>query len=81
MTNVEELVPGMKVNLAGDQATFVARTTHPLWPSLQLVVWRMRDGGWSHDALDARQDVGTVVPSTAYERDMNLREALLGGAS
>jgi hypothetical protein len=78
---VEELVPGMKVDLAGNQATFVARATHPLWPSLQLVVWRMRDGDWFHDALDLWQDVGTTAPSTASERETNLREALLGERS
>jgi hypothetical protein len=78
MTRVEELVPGMKVNMPnGEQATFIIRTTHPIWQHLQLVVWRMPDD-WSHDALEARQDVGTVVPSTSYEREVNLRDAFLG---
>lgn len=67
----------------GDQATFVVQTTHPIWRQLRLVVWRMPDSWgpdvWSLDALDARQDVGTVVPSRAYEREVNLRHALLSG--
>jgi hypothetical protein len=87
MTRVNELMPGMKVNMpTGEQATFVVQTQHPLWPSLQLVVWKMPndwpndsgEGAWSHDALDPRQDIGTVVPSTPYEREVNLRAALLG---
>ena len=86
MTRVQELMPGMKVNMpTGEQATFVVQAQHPLWPSLQLVVWRMPndwpnsgEGVWSHDALDALQDIGTVVPSTSYERETNLRTALLG---
>lgn len=85
MTRVEQLVPGMKVIMpSGDQATFVAQTTHPLWPHLQLVVWRMPENWapdvWSHDALDARQDVGAVVPCSSIERATNLRHALLPGA-
>lgn len=83
MTVVAELIPGQIVDgPAGtelESATFVAQTEHPIWPSLRLVVWRLhRDDSWSHDALDARQDVGTARASSAEERHVNLRLALLG---
>jgi hypothetical protein len=58
-------------------AVFVARTEHPIWPHLQLVIWRMDDGSWSHDALLARQDVGAVTDATPDERRHRLREAML----
>jgi hypothetical protein len=65
MSHVYELLPGDVVEndwIGGPKrACFVAQTEHPVWPSLQLVIWRMDDGRWSHDALDARQEVGEVV--------------------
>lgn len=81
---VMELHPGDLVNQGHVQSTFVAQTVHPLWPHLRLVVWRVPEslglpGNWSHDALDPRQVVGTVVPATPYERTERLRAALLGG--
>ncbi len=42
-------------------ALFIARADHPVYRGLQLVIWRMGTGRWSHDALDPRQDVGTIV--------------------
>jgi len=72
---VAELVPGMVV--AG--ATYVAQAEHPLFPGLRLVVWRLPTGKWSHDALDARQEVGNPDPSDAAACVRNLRAALLGG--
>ena len=86
---VYELVPGMTFKPAvGDTAVFIQRAPHPLWPNLQLVIWRMYGSGpsgdadapwWSHDALSAEQDVGdpdwsAPAPATA------LRTALLDGA-
>jgi hypothetical protein len=80
---VAELIPGQRVTLTGlfggRAATFVARTEHPIWPSLQLVIWWLHDGAWSHDALHAQQDLGVdPEPSTADERLTNLRIAILG---
>lgn len=62
-------------------AVYVTQAQHPIWPHLQLVVWRLVDGTWSHDVLDSRQFVGTVAPSTAGERQKRLKAALLGGES
>jgi hypothetical protein len=78
LTAVAELIPGDLVTQAGTSAIFIARSTHPLWPNLQLVVWRLDDGSWSHDALDARQDVGDVEPAGDESRTARLRAALLG---
>lgn len=80
MTTVAELIPGDVVDNGLDSATFVARTQHPLWPSLQLVVWRMADGSWSHDALHTSQDVGQARSADVFARQAALRWALLGGA-
>jgi hypothetical protein len=84
---VIDLLPGDHVTMPGARkpATFVASTAHPLWPHLQLVVWRLpaghSAGDWSHDALDLRQVAGTRVPSTHGERQSRLRDALMGGAA
>lgn len=83
MTAVHELIPGCKITLPGPDgdlsATFVAQTRHPIWPNLCLVIWRLADGSWSHDALDPRQQVGEMLPSDVFSRMANLRAALLGG--
>jgi len=81
MATVGELRHGEQLVLDGPfgtiTSTFVAETQHPIWPNLRLVIWRMGDGSWSHDALDFAQDVGTPEPSTPDERQTNLRRALL----
>jgi hypothetical protein len=82
MATVMELLPGDEVSVVAPEgaktAVFVAETAHPLWPSLRLVVWRLDSGEWSHDALSALQEVGTVRPSSSAERVERLRAALLG---
>jgi hypothetical protein len=79
MTTVAELIPGDIVDvLPLSSGTFIARTQHPIWPHLQLVVWRLADSSWSLDALDARQDVGEARAATHLGRDLALRDALLG---
>jgi hypothetical protein len=78
MTTVSALRPGDLDAHAGHHAVYIAQTEHPIWPHLRLVIWRLEDGMWSHDALDWRQDIGTVTPSTAAEREQRLRVALLG---
>lgn len=83
---VVDLIPGDEVTIfGGSSAVFVARTDHPIWPNLQLVVWRLPKGHpigeWSHDALSPVQEVGDVTRSTPDERQARLRAALLGGRS
>src|SRR5690554_7124055 len=78
MTAVAELLPGDLVTNAGQSATFITHTAHPLWPHLRLVIWRMADGTWYHDALDARQQVGEVEPADLFARRSRLQAALLG---
>jgi hypothetical protein len=77
---VRDLVPGDVVwreEMPGVEATFVARTDHPIWPRLQLVVWKINDGSWSHDALSIDQEVGSVTLTAPEERLASLRRALL----
>lgn len=81
MARVMDLVPGDEITLALDSAVFVARTEHPLYVGLDLVVWRMADGSWSHDALNRHQDVGQVTPSDHVTRIGRLRSALHGGGA
>lgn len=57
-------------------AVYVTQAEHPLYAGLRLVVWRLDDGGWSHDALRPDQDVGTAVDTVPYQRVMRLRAAL-----
>ena len=75
---VSELVPGDRVRHVLDEATFVSRGPHPLYPGLALVTWCMSDGTWYHDALDPAQEVGVLVES---DRTDNLRAALLNGVT
>lgn len=82
MATVAELAPGDLVTSGGTSAVFIARTVHPIWPDLNLVIWRVEDDGyghWSLDALSSRQYVGDVMPSTFREGQARLRAALLGG--
>lgn len=78
MSTVAELLPGDLVSNGGMSAVYITRTTHPIWPHLELVIWRMEDGSWSHDALLARQDVGAVTDATTPERRVRLHRALVG---
>lgn len=78
MARVSDLMPGNKVTLLNRSAVFIARTEHPLWPHLQLVVWKMDDGTWSHDALNIDQHVGNIEPwAEPLDRRANLQRALL----
>ena len=74
---VEDLLPGDVVTSFFGSATFVARTDHPIWPGLQLVIWRMDDGSWSLDALSAQQEVGDVERGSRGARVVQLRKVLL----
>lgn len=80
MTTVLELSPGDVVDQGGMSATHIAHTSHPLYPALQLVVWRMADHSVSLDALHADQHVGEVRASDRELRHRALLDALHGGA-
>jgi hypothetical protein len=70
---VYELTPGDIVEIGKSKATFIARTSHPLFTNLSLVVWVLDSGKTSLDALSPLQDVGN-----AYGGGKNaLRAALL----
>jgi hypothetical protein len=73
---VIDLIPGVKIldTFTGKSHTYVAQCRHPLYRGLQLVVWRMADGSWSHDALSCVQDVGDV-DMTAVNYETNLIDA------
>lgn len=77
-STVFDLKPGARVLMPdGRAATFVQHAPHPLTPNLRLVIWKMPDGSWSHDALDLFQHVGEALAATDDERRQALREALL----
>lgn len=81
MTTVRDLIPGDAVidrlGMFDGDPVFVARVEpHPLYPTLVMVIWRMPDRSWSHDALDARQEVGDTRPASAEQRTSRLRAAL-----
>lgn len=78
MIRVRDLQPGDVVVHASSSATFVAQAEHPIWPSLRLVIWRLRDGSWSHDALSPEQEVGEVLPVTTYERQTSCTAGVAG---
>lgn len=77
---VNDLQPGDMVTLGGMSAVFIARTDHPLWPVLQLVVWRLDDGTASFDALSPDQEVGELAPATRAERYDRLVDAVRGSS-
>ena len=78
MTRVMDLVPGDLVLLAGRSAVFVAKTNHPLYSTLDLVIWRVDDGSWSHDALLPHQYIGEATASDLQTRIGRLRDAFHG---
>lgn len=74
---VAELLPGDEISQLDTSAVYIAQATHPLYPGLQLVIWRMPDGSWSHDALRASQVAGTAADRSYDARHARLRAALL----
>ena len=80
MARVADLTPGDLVTLAPlGSAVFVTSCRHPLYPMLQLVIWRLLPGReWSLDALHMQQTIGQLAESTPYERVSRLREAMTG---
>jgi hypothetical protein len=82
VATVAELEPGDLVTNGAMSAVFISRTVHPIWPDLNLVIWRLPYDDpavrWSFDALSSRQEVGDVTPSVFVDRQARLRDALLG---
>jgi hypothetical protein len=75
MATVEDLLPGDEVTQGSTSGVFITRSYHPIHGvSLALVIWRTQ-GRWSLDALDWRQDVGTITPATAQDRWRRIQEA------
>lgn len=74
---VTQLQPGDLVRSGPDSAVYIEQAPHPLYRGLRLVIWKMPDGTWSHDALKPGQDVGEAVPSTPAQRRVRLAYALL----
>lgn len=65
---VLDLMPGMQfedVARGNGLNTFIARTPHPYYPGLDLVIWRLCDGELSLDALHPMQELGECVPAQA----------------
>lgn len=91
---VIEMIPGMEfhrpmpMDNSGStglvESIFVAQTQHPLYPALQLVVWKFIHHPfgleWSHDALSPMQDVGYPEPFSQDRLLANLRKALVPNA-
>lgn len=84
MATVADLTPGGLVtgsDINGPiRAVFVARITHPEYPGLMLVIWRLDDvpgGTWSFDALRPGQDIGELARSTSRDRADRLSAVLL----
>jgi hypothetical protein len=80
---VEELRPGMVFtpSVPGmPSMIFITQSRHPLWPGLQLVVWRgVDDDQVIFDALDARQVLEGRVHEVDRETQMAwLRRGVLG---
>jgi hypothetical protein len=76
---VMDLSPGDLVTSFRRSACYIQSCAHPLFDRpLQLVIWRLDDGSWSHDALSPEQVVGQVRPATLAERQERLRRALFG---
>lgn len=81
---VRDLVAGNRVGLdqfgVDRSAIYVGQIdSHPLYPSLRLVLWFLDDGTWSHDALAPAQVVGFVDDhETPADRDRNLRRVFRG---
>jgi hypothetical protein len=76
VTFVAELIPGDLVEGLTGAATFVGQLPHPLYPGLQMVIWRMPDRSWSHDALSPAQFVGEALPANYIDRRQRLKAAL-----
>jgi hypothetical protein len=54
---IRDLRPGDAIG----EAIFIAATPHPIWPSLELVVWKRFDGQIILDALRPDQELGHLI--------------------
>lgn len=78
MAKVKDLQAGDLVTIQGIGMTgiFIARSEHPGYPGLQLVIWKLSNGAMSFDALLEEQEIGNIKPSTSQERGMRLMKIL-----
>jgi hypothetical protein len=77
VTRVIDLIPGDLIHFSGRSSVFVARTEHPYYLGFAMVIWRMDQGDWSHDALLPNQELsGEVESATDEERRSRLFTAL-----
>ena len=81
MVRIRDLKPGALVSTPGqEKMVFVGIVeSHPIWPSLQLVIWRERFGNrdWSHDCLDANMELPFDSHVSQEDCERRLRETLL----
>lgn len=79
---VSQLIPGDVIHSFGRNALYISQTNHPIFPGFRLVIWKLDNGSWSHDALDSQQVVGERVQEASAEvRQQRLRAALLGASA
>jgi ABC-type tungstate transport system permease subunit len=76
MAKLYELLAGDTVKLGDETATFIARSRHPKFHNLELVIWKLhRDNSWSLDALRWYQEIGEVITSSPESKWREVRKA------
>ena len=91
-TNVLELRPGdVLLTVDRDHArpalrslvhVFIGEKQHPVWPKLQLVIWRVSNGATLLEALECNHEYGEIYrPESDLEAKEILSLALGGGGS
>jgi hypothetical protein len=74
---VRELIPGDRIEQAGESAVFIAKCPHPYYQGFQLVVWYVDGMGWSHDALLSDQDVGEPIHDPQPTKEIQAKRTRL----
>lgn len=75
---IAELRPGDVVTAINERWCFIGTMPSPLFPGLQMVIWRGPDGQLSLDNLDGRQVVGDAEDVDGEERKRRLQAAIFG---
>lgn len=58
---VQDLQPGDVIEIVGEKAVYITRSSHPVYRGLDLVIWKLEDGTYSFDALHCKQEIGEKV--------------------